>query len=69
MNEQEKKPKCYNCKHSSKQFKLGKLTHLHCFNNELYPEKEIEEGNISAWDTLRVFSDSCDKHEFKQREL
>lgn len=61
-----KKSKCYNCIHSSTQFKIDKLTHLHCFNNDIYKEEDLITGKISAWDTLRVFSDICDKHEFKK---
>lgn len=63
-----KKAKCYNCIHSSQQFKVGNLTHLHCFNNEIYPEEELINGNISPWDTLRVFSDKCEKHDFKTKK-
>jgi len=58
-----KNAKCYNCKHSSKQFKIGDLTHLHCLNENIYPEEKLMTGEISPWDTLKVFSDTCDKHE------
>lgn len=61
-----KKRKCYNCKFGGDQFKINKLTHLHCENPEEYPEEIIESPDFSAWETLRVFSDTCDKHEFKE---
>ena len=61
----EKKQKCYNCKHSSKSFKVTKLTHVHCLNPKLYKDEDFISGKIGAWDTLRVFSDTCKEHEFK----
>jgi len=51
-----KKRKCYNCKYRTKAFKVGKLTHYHCMR---YTE------DTSPWGTLRVFSDSCNGHEFR----
>jgi hypothetical protein len=60
-----KKRRCYNCKHRSESFKVLKLTHYHCLNPELYKEEDFKSGKVSAWDTLRVFSEVCDKHEFK----
>lgn len=59
------KPKCYNCKFAGNKFKIDGKTHLHCQNIELYPEEQMKLGNISPWDTLREFSDKCNKHEFK----
>lgn len=59
-----KKPRCYNCQHKSKSFKVGKLTHIHCLNPKLYKEKDFKSGKLCAWDTLRVFSENCKKHEF-----
>lgn len=56
--------KCWNCKHRTKSFKVGKLTHYHCMSPTY--EKQHKEGvKISTWETLRVFSDSCDEHEFR----
>jgi len=60
-----KKPKCYNCKHKSEYFKIEKLTHTHCVNPKLYKEEDFISGKCGGWDTLRVFSDTCDEHEFK----
>ena len=57
------KAKCYNCKHASEQFKVLKLTHLHCLKPEHHDL--AEKGEISPWDTLRVFSDTCEDHEIK----
>jgi hypothetical protein len=59
------KPKCYNCKFGGDKFKIAGKTYLHCGNKELYPEKDFEEFKISPWDTLREFSDKCNKHQFK----
>lgn len=60
-----RKPKCYNCKFASDQFKVIKLTHVHCFDEKQYPEEKLKKGDISPWETLRVFSDTCKNHEFK----
>lgn len=59
-----KKPKCYNCKHSSFGFKIAGKTHHQC----LHPkhEKGLESGKLSAWDTLQEFYNTCDTHEFSQ---
>ena len=56
--------KCWNCKHRTQAFKVGKLTHYHCMSPSY--EKQHKEGvAISPWETLRVFSDSCDEHELR----
>lgn len=60
-----RKRRCHNCKHSSKSFKIGKLTHHHCINDVLYPKEKLESGELSPWDTLVVFNDTCSSHEFK----
>lgn len=65
MKNKAKKPKCYNCKHSGKQFKVGNVTHLHCEDERQYPKEKWESGELTAWDSLQKFSDACDKHEFK----
>lgn len=61
--------RCYNCKYASGSFKIRKLTHHHCMSPTY--EKQSKEGVvISPWETLRLFSDTCDEHEFnKKREL
>lgn len=63
-----RKRKCHNCKHAGQQFKIDKLTHLHCENPKDYTKEKFESGELSAWDTLRVFSDDCKDHEFKQTD-
>lgn len=60
-----KKRKCYNCKHKGQSFKIAKVTHLHCLNENLYTEEGFKTGQTSAWDTLRFFSDTCNEHKFK----
>ena len=59
-----KKRKCYNCKHRTEAFKVGKLTHYHCMS-PTYTKQYNEGIDISPWETLRVFSDTCDEHEFR----
>lgn len=66
-NQEKIKSKCYNCKHASQQFKVGNLTHLHCFHPK-YPEQDFIDGKLSSWDTLQVFSDTCKDHEFKTNQ-
>ena len=58
-----KKPKCYNCKHASVGFKIAGKTHHQC----LHPKhnKGFESGELSAFDTLQEFYNSCDTHEFR----
>lgn len=60
-----KKPRCYNCKFAGKQFKITNLTHLHCENETIFPKEKWESGELSPWDSLQVFSDTCKFHEFK----
>ena len=60
-----KKPRCHNCKFSGTQFKIGKLTHLHCQSDEMHKYFN-EHESPSFWHSLRVFNDSCDDHEFKE---
>lgn len=64
QNDIQLKQRCLNCIHASNQFKLGKTTHVHCQNPELFPASEIEKRGLSAWDTLRTWWDKCKKHEF-----
>ncbi len=63
-----KKRKCYNCKHSTKGFKVFYLTHHHCCDPTKYSEEKWDKGEFCAWDTLRVFSDTCENHEFKDKK-
>ena len=63
--ENNKKTGCYNCKFAGKQFKINKLTHLHCEDPKKYTQEKYDNGEFCAWDTLRVFSDICSDHEFK----
>ncbi len=60
------KPKCYNCKHAGQQFKVHNLTHLHC-EHPKWSEEDMKSGKISPWDTLCVFSETCNDHEFKPK--
>lgn len=59
------RPRCHNCKHGGQQFKAFGKTHLHCEHPEQYPENDLKNGDVSPWETLREFSDSCKDHEFK----
>jgi hypothetical protein len=58
------KPKCYNCKHASHPFKIAGKTHHQC--NHPKHEDGFKNGNLSPWDTLREFYNTCDTHELKQ---
>lgn len=59
-----KKRKCYNCKFAGKQFKVSNVTHLHCEDEKQYPKEKWESGELTAWDSLQKFSDTCEFHEF-----
>lgn len=62
----DKKARCYNCMYAGRQFKVWKLTHLHCGDPSKYNQERFDRGEFCAWDTLRVFSDTCDNHKYKQ---
>ena len=63
-----RKPRCHNCKHAGKQFKILALTHLHCEDSKQYPKEKFENGDFCAWDTLRVFSNTCKHHEVNKKK-
>lgn len=61
----QKKPKCHNCKNRTDYFKIGKLTHYHCMSPTY--QKQADEGEPpNPWETLRVFNNTCNEHEFKE---
>lgn len=67
LSERKRKPKCCNCIHAGTQFKLGKVTHMHCEhpkNDEAFKRGEIE----SPYDTLQEFGNTCEDHEFKPKK-
>lgn len=59
-----RKPKCYNCKHASSAFKIAGKTHHQC--NHPKHEEGFKSGELSPWDTLQEFYNTCDTHEFRQ---
>ena len=61
-----RKPKCYNCKHASSGFKIAGKTHHQC--NHPKHEEGFKSGELSPWDTLQEFYNSCDTHEFLQAQ-
>lgn len=63
--EAKKKQKCYNCKHAGNQFKIHKLTHIHCNHPTEYTQEKFDNEEFTAWDTLHVFSSCCELHEYK----
>lgn len=65
FRENKKKPRCHNCKFAGQQFKIRKLTHLHCADPKKYNQKTFDNDEFCAWDTLRVFNETCKDHEFK----
>lgn len=62
----EKKPRCHNCMFAGNQFKIDKLTHLHCEEPTEYSQEKFDNGEFTPWDTLRVFNETCKNHEFKE---
>lgn len=59
-------PRCYNCIHAGQTFKLGNVTHQHC-ERPKYTKEKFDKGEISAWDTVKKFSDTCINHSFKKQ--
>lgn len=59
--------KCYNCRHAGHQFRIDKMTYLHC-EHPKYKAEDFENGKLSAWDTLREFCDSCKDFQFKENK-
>jgi len=55
--------KCHNCKHSSTGFKIAGNTHHQC--NHPKHEEGFKSGELSPWDTLQEWYNSCESHEFK----
>ena len=55
--------KCFNCKHASNAFKIAGKTHHQC----CHPKHEagFESGELSAWDTLQEWYNSCESHELR----
>lgn len=56
--------KCYNCKFAGKSFKIAGKTHMHC-EHPKQDEEFKSNPNFSAWDTLRVFWNTCQDHKLK----
>lgn len=63
-----KAKKCYNCIYATKQFKVGELTHIHCCS-PTYEEMNNKGNPPCAWETLRVFSDTCDEFKDKNKTI
>lgn len=59
------KPRCYNCRFGGEQFKAGELTYLHCNDPSKYNQDTWDNEEFTAWDTLRVFNETCKNHKFK----
>jgi hypothetical protein len=49
-------------------FKINGKSHLHCEHPSYTPERFLS-GELSPWDTLMEFWDTCDKHQFKENIL
>ena len=58
--------KCWNCIYKGVSFKIGNLTHNHSYS-PTYENKHQQGIDVSPWETLRVFSDTCDEHKLKQK--
>jgi len=63
--EKKKRKRCHNCKFAGNRFKIGKLTHHICEDEKQYNQKKYDNNEFHPFDALRIFSDTCDKHEFK----
>ena len=61
------KKKCYNCKHASKSFKIEGRLHVHC--NHPKHEEGLTSGELSFWDTLQEFYNTCETHEFIPKQF
>ena len=57
------KQKCYNCKFASSGFKIAGKTHHQCQHPKHLPG--FESGELSPWDTLQEFYNTCESHEFR----
>lgn len=58
------KAKCFNCIHADKSFKIADVSYQHC-EHPKYTKEQFESGELTAWDTLMKFSDTCNDHEYK----
>lgn len=66
MNNTEPKPdllkkgvqKCFNCKHASKPFLIGEVTHHQCIHEKHH--EGMDNGSITPWDTLRKWHETCE---------
>jgi hypothetical protein len=58
--------KCWNCIYKGDSFKIRKLTHHHCYS-PTYENQHQQGIDVSPWETLRVFSDTCDEHKLKTK--
>lgn len=59
----EKPKKCYNCKHASQAFRIAGNTHHQCCHPK--HKEGFESGELSPWDTLQVWYNTCESHELK----
>jgi len=64
VEEEPKDRKCYNCKHASPGFKISGQTHHQC--NHPKHEEGFKSGDLSPWDTLQEFYNTCESHEFRR---
>jgi len=55
--------KCHSCKHASTSFKIAGKTHHQC--NHPKHEEGFKSGELSPWDTLQEWYNSCESHDFK----
>lgn len=61
----ENNKKCFNCKFASEPFKINGNTHFHCYHTK--HDEGLKSGDLSAWDTLRMFYDTCDDHQLNEK--
>jgi hypothetical protein len=58
--------KCYNCKHASASFKIADKTHYQCCHPKHAPG--FESGELSPFDTLQEWYNTCEDHELKEAQ-
>ena len=69
MTQKKVRPRCHNCKFRGEYFRLSDsgINHCHCLHPKY--EEQFKSGvQVSPWDTLKEFWQTCDDHQFKEVE-
>lgn len=57
--------RCHNCIFYGTKFKIAGKIHAHCERVQ-YTEEQYKSGEVSPWDTVKVFYETCKNHLFRQ---